>query len=98
MTLEDEQKESAREAFDASSEKRKLSMEQRERIRVMNVKRKRDFVCLQRVNGEIINILEGLELHTQVFNAAEQKKIVAKVCQLQEKGRKGELSTSLDIP
>lgn len=92
MTLDDEfngeeyQKDSSGEAFD------KLFREQREHTRSINVKRKRDFVCLEKINGEIVNILEGLELHTEVFNAAEQKRIVDKVCELQEKGRKGELS------
>ncbi|KFK36051.1 hypothetical protein AALP_AA4G071500 [Arabis alpina] len=88
MTLEDELDE---EAFDSSLEKHKFSKEQREHIRAMNVKRKRDFVYLEKVNGEIVNILEGLELHTDVFNAAEQKRIVDKVCELQEMARQGEL-------
>lgn len=98
MTLEDElseeedQKDSSREAFDACLENHKLSREQREHIRAINVKRKRDFVYFEKVNGEIVNILDGLELHTEVFNAAEQKMIVDKVCELQEKGQKGELS------
>ncbi|XP_024006282.1 uncharacterized protein LOC18011450 [Eutrema salsugineum] len=87
LNEEEDQKESDSNAF----EKHKLSREQREHIRAMNVKRKRDFVCLERVNGEMVNILEGLELHSDVFNAAEQKRIVDKVCELQEKGRKGEL-------
>ncbi|WZY97085.1 hypothetical protein YC2023_069414 [Brassica napus] len=87
MTLED-QEDACR---DASCEKHKFSMEQRKLIQVMNVKRKRDFLCLEKVNGEMVNILEGLELHTDVFNAAEQQKIVDKVCELQEKARKGEL-------
>jgi alkylated DNA repair dioxygenase AlkB len=87
---EEDQKESGLEASDAS-QKHKLPREQREHIRVTNVKRKRDFVCLEKVNGEMVNILEGLELHTEVFNAAEQQKIVDKVYELQEKGRKGEL-------
>ncbi|CAH8254984.1 unnamed protein product [Arabidopsis lyrata] len=97
MTLEDElseeedQKDSSREAFDACLENHKLSREQREHIRAINVKRKRDFVYFEKVNGEIVNILDGLELHTEVFNAAEQNMIVDKVCELQEKGQKGEL-------
>ncbi|MCH96178.1 hypothetical protein A2U01_0017161 [Trifolium medium] len=33
----------------------------------------------------------GLELHTGIFSAAEQKRIVGYVASLQEKGRKGEL-------
>lgn len=83
------QKESGREAFHAILEKHK---EEREHIRARNVTRKKDFVCLEKVNGEIVNILEGLELHTEIFNAAEQKTIVDQVCELQEKAQKGELS------
>ncbi|KAF5753036.1 hypothetical protein HS088_TW01G00954 [Tripterygium wilfordii] len=45
-------------------EKPKLSRDQREYIRFMNVKRKKDFICLERVKGKIVNILEGLELHS----------------------------------
>ncbi|AEE32377.1 2-oxoglutarate (2OG) and Fe(II)-dependent oxygenase superfamily protein [Arabidopsis thaliana] len=97
MTLEDElseeedHKDSSREAFGSSLENHKLSRKQRTHIRAINVKRKRDFVCLEKVNGELVNILEGLELHTEVFNAAEQRRIVDKVCELQEKVQKGEL-------
>lgn len=74
-----------------SVEKPKLSFEQREHIRFMNVNRKKDFICLERVKGKLVNILEGLELHTGVFSAAEQKRIVDFVYSLQERGRKGEL-------
>lgn len=74
-------------------EKRKaeLSRDQREYIRFMNVRRKKDFICLERVNGKFTNILQGLELHTGVFSAAEQKRIVDYVYDLEERGRKGEL-------
>ncbi|XP_010548289.1 PREDICTED: uncharacterized protein LOC104819751 [Tarenaya hassleriana] len=72
-------------------EKPKLSREQRENIRLTNVKRKKDFICLERVRGRIVNIVDGLELHTGVFSAVEQKRIVDFVYELQEKGRKGEL-------
>ncbi|XP_017630802.1 RNA demethylase ALKBH9B isoform X2 [Gossypium arboreum] len=72
-------------------EKPKLSRDQRESIRFMNVKRKKDFICLERVNGKFVNILEGLELHEGIFSAAEQKRIVDHVYMLQEMGRKGEL-------
>lgn len=98
MILEDEldeeayQKESGREAFDASLDEYKFAKEEREHIRAMNVKRKKDFVFLEKVSDEIVNILEGLELHTEVFSAAEQKSIVDKVCELQEMAGKGELS------
>lgn len=72
-------------------EKPKLPREQREYIRFMNLQRKKDFICLERVKGKIVNILDGLELHTGVFSAVEQKRIVDHVYQLQEMGAKGEL-------
>ncbi|KAG6537187.1 hypothetical protein ZIOFF_002273 [Zingiber officinale] len=68
-----------------------LSREQREEIRFRNVVRKKDFICLERVNDKIVNILNGLELHTGVFSAAEQKRIVDLVYELQEKGKNHEL-------
>ncbi|XP_010489437.1 PREDICTED: uncharacterized protein LOC104767102 [Camelina sativa] len=92
---EEEQRDSGRKGFDSSSmktpQKPKLSRDQRENLRLMHVKRKKDFICLERVKGKIINVLEGLELHTGVFSAVEQKRIVDLVYQLQEKGRRGEL-------
>ncbi|KAK9165205.1 hypothetical protein Scep_000396 [Stephania cephalantha] len=72
------------------AQKTELSREKREYIRFMNVQRKKDFICLERVHGKLVNILEGLELHTGVFSAAEQKRIVNSVYELQEKGRNGE--------
>lgn len=72
-------------------EKRKLSREERERYRFMNVKKMKVFSCYEKVRGRSVNILEGLELHTGVFSAVEQKKIVDFVYELQEKGRRGEL-------
>ncbi|XP_076939792.1 RNA demethylase ALKBH9B-like [Bidens hawaiensis] len=74
-----------------TARKPELSREQRERIRFTNVKRKKDFICLERVNGKFVNILDGLELHCDVFSAVEQKRIVDFVCDLQEKGKNGEL-------
>lgn len=74
-----------------STPKPELSREQRERIRFTNVKRKKDFICLERVNGKFANILDGLELHSGVFSAVEQKKIVDFVFELQEKGKNGKL-------
>ncbi|KAF7817327.1 RNA demethylase ALKBH5 [Senna tora] len=71
-------------------EKPKLSREQREYIRFMNVRRKKDYICFERVNGKLVNILEGLELHTGIFSAAEQKRIVNFVASLQEMGKKGQ--------
>lgn len=74
-----------------STPKPELSREQRERIRFTNVKRKKDFICLERVNVKFVNILDGLELHSGVFSAVEQKKIVDFVYELQEKGKNGKL-------
>lgn len=71
--------------------KPELSREQRERIRFTNVKRKKDFICLERVNGKIVNILDGLELHSGVFSSVEQNRIVDFVYELQEKGKNGKL-------
>lgn len=70
--------------------KPELSRDQREYLRFMNVKRKKDFICLERINGKIVNILKGLELHTGVFSAVEQKRIVEFVGELQQKGKRGE--------
>lgn len=67
-----------------------LSREERELIRFTRVGRKKDFICLERIDGRIVNILEGLELHTGVFSAAEQRRIVDFVYDLQEKGRNNE--------
>ncbi|XP_059652876.1 RNA demethylase ALKBH9B-like [Cornus florida] len=71
--------------------KPELSRDQREYIRFNNVQRKTDYICLERVKGRIVNILDGLELHTGVFSAAEQKRIVDLVYLLEEKGKNGEL-------
>lgn len=68
-----------------------LSRDQREYIRFNSVQRKKDFICLERVNGKIVNILDGLELHKGVFSAAEQKRIVSYVEQLRVMGKDGQL-------
>jgi hypothetical protein len=57
----------------------------------MNVKRKKEFMCYEKVNGKLTNILQGLELHMDIFSTAEQKRIVDHVYALKEKGKKGEL-------
>ncbi|CAH2051377.1 unnamed protein product [Thlaspi arvense] len=92
---EEEERGSSRKASDESPmktpEKPKLSREQRENLRLRHVKRKKDFICLERIKGKLVNVVDGLELHTGVFSAVEQKRIVDQVYQLQEKGRKGEL-------
>ncbi|KAK1439196.1 hypothetical protein QVD17_05012 [Tagetes erecta] len=74
-----------------SDRKLELSRDQRERIRFTNVTRKKDYICLERVNGKIVNILDGLELHCDVFSTKEQNRIVNFVYDLQEKGKNGKL-------
>ncbi|KAI0497999.1 hypothetical protein KFK09_021240 [Dendrobium nobile] len=64
--------------------------EEDEANRFANV-RKKDFNRWERVKGRMINILDGLELHTGVFSAAEQRRIVDCIYDFQEKGRKGKL-------
>ena len=68
-----------------------LSEEQKEQIRFSQVGRKKDFVHMEKINGKSTNVLKGLELHTKVFNAEEQKKIVECVYNLQRMGQKGQL-------
>ncbi|XVF00692.1 hypothetical protein REPUB_Repub04eG0023200 [Reevesia pubescens] len=68
-----------------------LSEEQKERIRFSQVGRKKDFVHMEKINGKSTNVIKGLELHTMVFNAEEQKKIVECVYNLQRMGQKGQL-------
>lgn len=78
-------------AEEKSVSKPGLSRDQREYIRFTNVKRKKDFACIERVNQKLVNILDGLELHTGVFSAAEQKRIVDYVYELEELGKNGKL-------
>lgn len=68
-----------------------LSRDRREYIRFTNVKREKDFACFERINTKFVNILDGLELHTGVFSAAEQKRIVDYVYELEEMGKNGKL-------
>ncbi|KAG6536804.1 hypothetical protein ZIOFF_001873 [Zingiber officinale] len=64
-----------------------LSREQREEIHFRNVVRKKDFICLERDNDKIVNILNVLELHTGVFSTAEQNRIVDWSMSCKRKGR-----------
>ncbi|GLT96932.1 hypothetical protein SLE2022_145230 [Rubroshorea leprosula] len=68
-----------------------LSEEQKEQVRLSEVGRKKDFVHMERIQGKNINVVQGLELHTGVFNAEEQKKIVECIYDLQRMGRKQQL-------
>ncbi|KAL0912203.1 hypothetical protein M5K25_018163 [Dendrobium thyrsiflorum] len=52
---------------------------------------KKDYVCLERINTRLVNILDGLELHIGVFNSMEQKEIVQFIYDLQNRGRNNQL-------
>ncbi|KAK8942926.1 hypothetical protein KSP39_PZI009532 [Platanthera zijinensis] len=65
--------------------------EEDEAVRLSKLGRKKDFKYMERVRGRLINVLEGLELHTGVFSAAEQRRIVNCIYDFQERGRKGQL-------
>ncbi|KAK3131551.1 hypothetical protein QOZ80_6AG0507940 [Eleusine coracana subsp. coracana] len=86
------------EANEVGKQKVQLSRDQREQRRYRNLVRKKDFICLERVRGRLVNILEGLELHTGVFSSAEQRRIVECVYDLQEKGKRGELGGEFCAP
>lgn len=68
-----------------------LSEDLEERSRIAMIGRKKDFYHIERVDGIKTNLLKGLELHTGVFNAEEQKKIVDCVYNLQQMGQRGQL-------
>lgn len=68
-----------------------LSEDRKEFIRFGQVGRQKDFVHYENVNGKQINVLKGLELHTNVFNPDEQKEIVKLVYSLQRMGQNRQL-------
>ncbi|KAF6154289.1 hypothetical protein GIB67_026745 [Kingdonia uniflora] len=68
-----------------------LPLDQSEVIRCSQVGRKKDFEEFERVNGKLVNVVKGLELHTKVFDTSEQKKIVDCVYDLQRMGQLGKL-------
>ncbi|XP_061337200.1 RNA demethylase ALKBH9B-like [Gastrolobium bilobum] len=74
-----------------SSSENGLSEDQKECIRYSQVHSKKDFSCIDRVNGREINVLQGLELHTGVFNSLEQNKIVECIYRLEWRGKQGKL-------
>ncbi|KAL5769244.1 hypothetical protein ACOSQ2_016027 [Xanthoceras sorbifolium] len=67
------------------------SDEEEERIRYSQIGRKKEFCHLERIDGRVQNVLQGLELHTSVFNDEEQKKIVEYVYSIQRTGQNGQL-------
>ncbi|KAJ7539713.1 hypothetical protein O6H91_11G106200 [Diphasiastrum complanatum] len=67
------------------------AVEQREWMRFQEVVAKKDFVCLERIKGRLVNVAEGLELHTGILNVPEQERLVAFALELQNRGRNNEL-------
>jgi len=59
--------------------------------RLSLVKRKKDFRFMENIKGRAINVLQGLELHTGIFNQTEQERIVNLVYSFQKLGREGRL-------
>jgi mRNA N6-methyladenine demethylase len=62
--------------------------EEKEHIRFAQVGRKKDFAYIEMINGKPMNVLQGLELHTKVFNSEEQRRIVDYIFTLQRMGQK----------
>ncbi|KAH0470819.1 hypothetical protein IEQ34_000542 [Dendrobium chrysotoxum] len=81
------------EKFDSNPKNTKLSIEERKRV-FNRFYMKKDYVCLERINRRIVNILDGLQLHIGVFNSMEQKEIVQFIYDLQNRGRNNELGVS----
>ncbi|GAB2231904.1 hypothetical protein Droror1_Dr00010923 [Drosera rotundifolia] len=71
---------------DKFSKKVRYRREESKLHRFLQVKRKKDFVCLERIDRKLVNVLEGLELHNGVFDAYEQKAIVDYIYNLQDMG------------
>ncbi|KAK9164746.1 hypothetical protein Syun_005648 [Stephania yunnanensis] len=68
-----------------------LTGEESEQVRFSQVRRKKDFVHYEQFGWKKTNVLQGLELHTGVFNAEEQNMIVNYVYDLQRMGQAGKL-------
>ncbi|KAF8412053.1 hypothetical protein HHK36_000006 [Tetracentron sinense] len=72
-----------------------LSRDQKEYIPFMNVQRKKYCICLERIKGKIVNVLDGLELHTGVVSARGHNRIVDFIHDHQEMRRKGDVKAVL---
>ncbi|KAL5713558.1 mRNA N(6)-methyladenine demethylase [Ranunculus cassubicifolius] len=70
---------------------RLLNLDSDELKKMSRVGRKFFFTCVEKINGRPLNVLEGLELHTRVFDDQEQKQIVEQVYNLQKMGQSGKL-------
>ncbi|CAM6058670.1 unnamed protein product [Sphagnum tenellum] len=76
---------------DDEEEEEELSVAEREQRRLLGLKVRKDFMCMERVDGRLLNVVEGLELHMGVFSAAEQTRLVNMVYDFQTKGRQQQL-------
>lgn len=76
---------------DVSPPDNELIEERDERIRYSEVHCNKDFIYIERINGRDTNLLEGLELHSGVFNSTEQNEIVDYIYRLQRRGQQGRL-------
>jgi hypothetical protein len=70
---------------------RQLNVAEREQRRLLGLKVRKDFMCMEQVDGRHLNVVEGLELHMGVFSAAEQTRLVNMVYDFQTKGRQQQL-------
>ncbi|KAL0926413.1 hypothetical protein M5K25_002644 [Dendrobium thyrsiflorum] len=77
------------EKLDSNPKNAKFSIEG-ERV-IKRFCNKKDYVCLERINTRLVNILDSLELHIGVFNSMEQKEIVQFIYDLQNRGRNNQL-------
>ncbi|CAJ2649169.1 RNA demethylase ALKBH9B-like [Trifolium pratense] len=89
--LEDIRRKSRRHNFDSSHKELSDLEEPKELIRYSEVHCKKDFTYIERINGRAINLLQGLELHTGVFNVMDQNEIVDYIYRLQRLGQEGRL-------
>jgi len=76
---------------DVSPPDNELTEERDEIIRYSEVHCKKNFSYVETINGRDTNLLEGLELHSGVFNATEQNEIVDYIYRLQRRGQQGKL-------
>lgn len=88
---EDTDDHTAIEEVTPTSASKQLSIAERTNLRLLGITRKKDYICLDRVDGKITNIAAGLELHTGVFSKKEQQRLVDMVHDLRAKGRRQEL-------
>ncbi|KAH7425808.1 hypothetical protein KP509_11G072400 [Ceratopteris richardii] len=74
------------------AKKRFSSKEEKVEDRALRIGRKKCFTCTEYIeDGQPVNILEGLELHTNVFSHSEQRRIIKFIWNLQQKGRNRDL-------